>query len=193
MRIISETQRKVMRAGALVVLLAAPILLVVAASTLPTLLQEDEITWVAEGESEFELADPGLFGSSSTVYGSTTEVLLGPKDLGCRLLSEDGEERGGAQLSELAVVTKPPITVDGTELSPLFEVSYAKGDRVQCDDLQRVTPVGYTASSTFGSSTAMVLMASLTGVVTCLALGIGAFFAFGPRGPVDDGRSGWRF
>lgn len=170
---LSDAQRMAMRLGAVMCLLAAPILAVVAVTTLPERSSGEEITWVSEGEQEFELPDPGLFGGSSTVYGAViTTERPSPADLECRLLSRAGNELSRAKLSALSVVTQPPITVEGTELSPLFEVSYDRGDRVQCDDLGQVTPAAYTASSTFGSSAGVVFVAALGAALTCLVLGV---------------------
>lgn len=184
MRMISEAQRTAMRLGAVMCLLAVPILVFVAVATFPG-SSDDEVIWVSEGESEFALPDPGLFGGSTTVYGAGVSdgERPSPADLGCRLLSDDGTERSRAKLSHLTVMTKPTITVDDTTLSPLFEVSHDRGDRVQCDGLDRVTPVGYTASSTFGSSTAIVFMTAASGALVCLVLGVAGVIVLRPRSP----------
>lgn len=177
-----NTRRVVVRVFAVLCLIGVPMTGVVAAATLSDLLQDEKIIWVAEGESEFEVPDPGAFGSSSTVWGSTDEILVSPDELGCRLLSRDGQELSSVHLSHLSVVTTPSITVDGIELSPLFEVSSeAKGNRVHCDNLDEVTPIGYSASPSFGSSTAGVFMMSLLSTLTLLVLGPVLWFTFAPE------------
>lgn len=179
---LSQAQRVAMRLGALMCLLAVPILAVVAVVTAPDFSADEEIVWVAEGESEFELPEPGLFGGSSTVYGSvSTSERPSPADLDCRLLSEDGAERSKAKLRGLFTLGQPSITVDGTELSPLFEVSYARGDRVQCADLARVMPAAHTAPSTFGSASGTVFVTAVGGALTCLVVGVVGMVVLRPR------------
>ncbi|WP_110240389.1 hypothetical protein [Nocardioides gilvus] len=191
---LSDFQRKILRAGSLFILLGVPILGVAALSTLPALLSDEKVIRVAEGQSEFELPDRGLFGGSTTVYGSvTTPERPSPAELGCRLLSEDGDEYNSAKLQGLWTLTMPEITVDGTELSPLFEVAYESGDRVQCDHLDQVAPVGFTAPNAFGSSSGIVFMMAVSGALTCLVVGGVGFFVLSPRGEAANPGGGWRF
>lgn len=175
--ILSLAQRTALRFGAIMCLIAVPVLGIVAVSIVVSSSGDEQLSVVAG--STVTLPDPGLFGRSSVVYGPTSER-PSPSDLGCRLLSDSGEPRSTAKLSHLSVVSKPKMVVDGAEMSPLFSVSHAKGDRVECTDLGSVTPLALSTPSTFGTSAGPVLALAASGALICLVLGVGGLVIVRP-------------
>ena len=184
---LSSAQRQTLRAGSVLLMLCGVGLAVFAALYSPQSTGAGDLT-VVDDPTSFELPDPGLFSGEVVVYGRS-DGDQSPQDLGCRLLGRSGEEQSSARMSELAVLTVDPVTVDGQPLEPLFAVrSYPQGATISCSQGQAVAPIAISDESTFGRLGALVRVFAGGLALVCLVVGTAVWFAFRP--PRHDRRAG---
>lgn len=168
---LSPAQQRVMRAGG-VLLLATALLLVAAFVALGT--TGEPSVKRAESLSEVSLPDAGLFGGAVTVYGNVDEGTgfdIGAH--GCSLVADSGTDRGAVKLSTITVLGADLVEVDGEELAPLFEVRrWADGDVVRCASPSGISVVALSSPTLFGSLAGPVRWMSLGAAVLCLVVGL---------------------
>lgn len=180
---LSSAQRQTLRAGSILLMLCGVGLAVFAALYSPQSTGAGDLT-VVDDPTSFELPDPGLFGGEVIVYGAGTGD-QSPRDLGCRLLGRSGDEQSSAKMSELAVLTVDPATVDGRRLEPLFAVrSYPQGATISCSQGGSVAPIAITDESTFGRLGPLVRGFAGGLALVCLVVGLTVWFVF--RAPQRD-------
>jgi len=176
---LSSAQRQTLRAGSVLLMLCGVGLAVFAVLYSPQSAGEGDLT-VVDDPTSFELPDPGLFSGEVIVYGGGTGD-QSPQDLGCRLLGRSGDEQSSAKMSELAVLTVDPVTVDDRRLEPLFAVrSYPQGATISCSQGQSVAPIAISSESTFGRLGPLVRVFAGGLALVCAVVGVTVWFAFRP-------------
>jgi hypothetical protein len=181
---LSSAQVTMLRLGAALCLVAV-VPLTLAALLIDSGAPSGADVTLVDDPASYALPDAGLFGGSVTVYGATDAPSTPPSDLGCVLLSEDGDELSTAKLSELAVVRAgtPAITVDGQRLQPLFEVkSYPDGALLACSDSAGAEPLAVSRPATFGSAALAVRVVAGAGALLFGVVGVVGLLAFRRRG-----------
>lgn len=164
-------QVRVLRAGALLLLLASPLLAALGVLVAVDAARPPAVRLV-EGSEEVALPDRPLLGGSVVVLGRAERAGVPARDLGCRLVAATGAEQSAARLSHLAVLAADPVQVGGRRLQPLFQVSrWTDGSRVLCTDAAEVAPLAVTEVSTFGTTTWVVAGAALAGAVLFAVVG----------------------
>jgi hypothetical protein len=170
---LSPAQVVVLRLGAVLCLVGA-VVTTIAAITVDSGSPSSSDVTVVDRPTDVALPDPGLFGSEIVVYGASGDAGVAPSDLGCRLLSEQGTEQSSAKMSELRVLSTPPITVDGDRLDALFTVGgYPSGATLACTDATSVAPLAISAPSTFGRAGLVVRITAGVATFAFLAVGVG--------------------
>ncbi|MEZ0577366.1 hypothetical protein [Nocardioides sp. MH1] len=180
---LSSAQVTMLRLGAALCLVAV-VPLVLAALLIDSGDPSSADVTVVDDPTSYSLPDAGPLGGSVVVYGVADSPSTPPSDLGCALLSEDGDELSTAKLSDLAVLRAgtPGVTVDGRRLQPLFEVkSYPDGARLACSDATSAEPLAVSRPATFGSAALAVRVVAGAGALLFLVVGVVGLLAFRRR------------
>jgi hypothetical protein len=180
---LSPAQALVLRLGAVLLSFAAVVLVVVALSVEPTDPGGGELEAVDDSGS-FTLPRLGVFGGETVVYGVAEGPAVPAADLGCRLLSEGGNELSTAKMSHLKVLGRTSAELAGTRLEPLFAVSsYPSGASLSCADAEDYSPLAVAEPSTFGDNAGLVRATAVGGAVACLLVAVVAWLLGSRRRP----------
>ena len=117
----------------------------------------------------------GLFGGETALYGVADRPGVPASDLGCRLLSADGDELSSAKLSDLRVLLgrRGSSELGGTTVEPLFIISsYPSGAVLACTDADAFAPLALAEPSTFGDNAGLVRATAIGAAVTCALMAV---------------------
>lgn len=128
---LTDLQRTFLRLGAVFILLAGLVSVVIAIR--PPGSSRVEPIAVRAGET-VELPPAGLFGRSLALYGNVPQDTdIRSAQLGCVMHTDDGGRTNPGYLSYLSINSSPAV-VDGRTLQPVMQISrYDTGWTLRCD------------------------------------------------------------
>lgn len=180
----SDAGRKAMRLGALFLVVGGLISAVIGFVALRSDPPDDPVR--VDVGTRVSLPTPGLFGGRAILYGQDdTEGQPTRQELGCRMITDTGEEGNRAALSHLDALDEDRRVIDGSGLVPLLVVrSYADGWSIECDGAAaRAAQPMYLLKGT--PLVDMVPMAAFSFTALALVLGVAGLIVLRPRGEVS--------
>jgi hypothetical protein len=131
------------------------------------------------------LPTPGLFGGQAIIYGQDDADGATRAELGCRMITDTGEEGNSAALSHLAALGEDRRVINGQGMVPLLVVrSYADGWAIECDGAAaRAAEPMYLLKGT--PLVDMVPMAAFSFTALALVLGVAGSIVLRPRSGVS--------
>lgn len=166
---LSPSPRAVLRLGAISLIVAGVLSLLVGAWALTSALGEPELA-PSQGE-DVAIPAAGTWGGSVTVYVDRP-VEDGPGRLGCEVVEADGDIASGTRMEAFTFALADSVHVHGVTWHPLTEIDLASQPATLRCDGDLLSTAAVSAPSTFGGLSLLVAVAALGFAPVALVLGV---------------------